>query len=337
MVEQQQQEHNGKPQQPQDDLLWKIKILVTIDFLAVAILVPLLSSYFRELNISTEKYGLMSSAYSLSQLVGGLLLGALSDHVVSRRTILLVSFLGSAVSYWLVGVSHSFALLLLSRVVVGLVKQTMTVCTAMLAEHMHSSEEKGGNRAQQMGRLTACATGAFVVGPIIGSFLYRRHKLLPPLASAALFLLNCALVLALLPPSPRRGANLPPVVKENGGGGKRVTLRQRAFALARDLRSSCSLRPCFTVVAAKLANSFLAFSMDRSLVVGYYEERWKVESYALGYLRSYSTLVMLGAPEKGGGNGGPQSAATAASIDGAGVAVDGGVNRGGAGNRVKVE
>eukprot|EP00611_Tribonema_gayanum_P026751 TRINITY_DN6444_c0_g1_i5.p1 TRINITY_DN6444_c0_g1~~TRINITY_DN6444_c0_g1_i5.p1 ORF type:complete len:159 (-),score=57.89 TRINITY_DN6444_c0_g1_i5:537-1013(-) len=150
MVEQQQQEHNGKPQQPQDDLLWKIKILVTIDFLAVAILVPLLSSYFRELNISTEKYGLMSSAYSLSQLVGGLLLGALSDHVVSRRTILLVSFLGSAVSYWLVGVSHSFALLLLSRVVVGLVKQTMTVCTAMLAEHMHSSEEKGGNRAQQV-------------------------------------------------------------------------------------------------------------------------------------------------------------------------------------------
>lgn len=72
---------------------------------------------------STESYGLMASAYSLSQIVGGLVLGTLSDHVMSRRSVLLLSFVGSAISYGLVGLSRSLRMLLLARVIVGLVKQ----------------------------------------------------------------------------------------------------------------------------------------------------------------------------------------------------------------------
>lgn len=65
----------------------------------------------------------MASAYSLAQIVGGLVLGTLSDRVMSRRSVLLLSFVGSAISYGLVGLSRSLRMLLLARVIVGLVKQ----------------------------------------------------------------------------------------------------------------------------------------------------------------------------------------------------------------------
>lgn len=65
----------------------------------------------------------MSSAYSLSQIVGGFVLGALSDRALSRRSVLLISFLGSALSYGAIGLSSSLTMLLVGRVVVGLVKQ----------------------------------------------------------------------------------------------------------------------------------------------------------------------------------------------------------------------
>lgn len=72
---------------------------------------------------SPEQYGLMSSVYSLSQIIGGLVLGALSDRIMSRRSVLLLSFMGSALSYGAIGLSSSLSMLVAGRVVVGLVKQ----------------------------------------------------------------------------------------------------------------------------------------------------------------------------------------------------------------------
>lgn len=65
----------------------------------------------------------MSSAYSLSQIVGGLVLGVLSDHIMSRRSVLVLSFVGSAISYGTIALSSSLNMLLAGRVLVGLVKQ----------------------------------------------------------------------------------------------------------------------------------------------------------------------------------------------------------------------
>lgn len=69
----------------------------------------------------------MSSVYSLAQIIGGLVLGALSDRIMSRRSVLLLSFLGSALSYGAIGLSSSFSMLVAGRVVVGLVKQVRAV------------------------------------------------------------------------------------------------------------------------------------------------------------------------------------------------------------------
>ena len=72
---------------------------------------------------------------------------------------LLLSFAGAGLSYLLVGVADSLGLLVLSRVVVGLVKQTMTTSTALVTQLSDSA-----GRTAALAKLGSAATLASVVG-----------------------------------------------------------------------------------------------------------------------------------------------------------------------------
>ena len=115
-----------------------VKLFVFLDMLAVSIMVPLLSTYFRDAGIDSKLYGLISSLYSLSQILSGFLMGVSLDYL-SKTHLLLISFVGSAISYFTVGVVQSHFLLFGSRVLVGLVKQTMTISTGILTECSESN------------------------------------------------------------------------------------------------------------------------------------------------------------------------------------------------------
>eukprot|EP00752_Nemacystus_decipiens_P002470 g2326.t1 len=310
-----------------------VKLLVLVDMFSVALVVPLLSSYFRDLNISTEQYGLLSSAYSLSQIVGGLVLGALSDRAMSRRSVLLISFLGSAVSYGTIGLSTSLSMLLMGRVVVGLVKQTMTISTAIVSENTNPE-----NRSAELSKLTAAMTFAFIVGPATGSFLYQRSKKIPPLVAGFLFLVNSALNLILLPAGNDKAAvatSSAAASKKNddensnsstsnddgdgddawtvvagdaaaserttgGSGGERekgekVTSAPRPPCPSAtsnfwaNLKKACSDGPTLRILAAKLIYGFLMRALGTQNFVGYFEERFDIDSGALGYIASYTS------------------------------------------------
>ena len=102
--------------------------------LSVSLVIPLLHQYYKNAGVhSATQRELLSSLFSSSQIAGGFIIGALSDvGMLRRRNILLLSFLGSAVSYALVVVG-GLRSLIFSRVLVGLVKQTMTVSTGLLS------------------------------------------------------------------------------------------------------------------------------------------------------------------------------------------------------------
>jgi len=136
-------------------------VLVMVDMLSVSLVVPLLHQYYKNAGVhSASQREMLSSLYSSSQIAGGLIIGALSDlGYLSRRRILFLSFIGSAVSYAMI-VAGSLPYLVFSRVCVGLVKQTMTVSTSLLAKCTTDSD-----RATYLGRITASSTGksAFVL------------------------------------------------------------------------------------------------------------------------------------------------------------------------------
>ena len=52
---------------------------------------PNLIHRFRDLGISTAQYSVVSSVYSASQIVGGLIIGYLGDNVLGRKRVLLLS------------------------------------------------------------------------------------------------------------------------------------------------------------------------------------------------------------------------------------------------------
>ncbi|CAN0487113.1 unnamed protein product, partial [Ectocarpus sp. 8 AP-2014] len=259
----------------------------------------------------------MSSAYSLSQIVGGLVLGALSDRALSRRSVLLISFLGSALSYSTIGLSSSLTMLLVGRVVVGLVKQTRTISTAIVSEHTAKEE-----RSAEISKLTAVTTFSSIVGPACSSFLYQKRKTFPPLVACALFLLNAALALILLPSGNGREVGgwtdaAAGAKKKNddivngsdneddtsttttpaleGGAGKSAGRGEDSSSSSSatrrflaNFKKACSSGPTLRILAAKLIFGFFFRALGSQNFVGYYEERFGVASGSLGYMSSYT-------------------------------------------------
>ena len=81
-------------------------------------LVPVLPFLVREMGYSRFAYGVLQSSMWMSQTILSPLLGALSDSI-GRRTVIFVSLLISASGCLLLGLSSSFPLMLLARIITG--------------------------------------------------------------------------------------------------------------------------------------------------------------------------------------------------------------------------
>ena len=188
-----------------DRSLFIVKGAVFLDMLAVGIFVPLLPYYWKELGIRSEILGLVTSIYQLSQIISGVILGWIGDHVIGRKAVLLLSFAGSAVSYFLAGIAYycvedenskqkGIIILIISRVLVGLVKQTMTISRAVI-----TSLATDADRTASLSHLRACGTLAFMIGPSVGGMLAKWFdKSVPAFVAAAMFAFNYLLAMLLI-------------------------------------------------------------------------------------------------------------------------------------------
>ena len=115
--------------------------------------------------VTTLFGGLLGSLYSVLQFVSAPLWGAASDRR-GRRTILLWTLAGTALSYvgWIF--AGSFVLLVLARAVGGIMAGNISTVSAAIAD-----THKGPDRAKGMGMLGAGIGLGFVVGPAIGGLL----------------------------------------------------------------------------------------------------------------------------------------------------------------------
>ena len=128
---------------------------------------------------------------------------------------MLPSFGGAAISYALVGMASSVWMILLSRIIVGLVKQTMTVSSALAAEWSTESE-----RAGAMGVISTATTVAWVSGSPVAPQLSALHPGLPAATAVGLYAVAAAVVLTCLPPDKkgRSGKQKKDTERETGGG-----------------------------------------------------------------------------------------------------------------------
>ncbi|XP_068167218.1 major facilitator superfamily domain-containing protein 10 [Antennarius striatus] len=174
-------------------------LLLLVDLLGFTLILPLLPSildhyaqtgdvvyeflqsvvgWFREaVGIPMErKYnsvlfgGLIGSLFSLLQFLLSPLTGALSDKY-GRRPMLILVTLGMMSSYAVWAVSRSFSMFLLFRVIGGICKSNVTLCTAIVAD---LTCPKARNRGMAM--IGVAFSLGFTVGPLMGAYLATSYK-----------------------------------------------------------------------------------------------------------------------------------------------------------------
>jgi predicted MFS family arabinose efflux permease len=185
-----------------------IFLLVTLDLVGFAIVLPLLASYGARHTPHDALVGVLVASYSLLHFLLAPWWGRLSDRI-GRRPVLLLGFAGSVASYLLFGLAGSFVALLASRVVAGVSGATVNVAQAALADITPPEE-----RSRAMGLIGAAFGVAFVIGPALAGITSALGDAAPGLVAAGFAALNLALAARLLPetrkgPAPERRPALP--------------------------------------------------------------------------------------------------------------------------------
>ena len=105
-----------------------IEIVSFMDAMGVALVITLVPFFTKELGIGAMGFGIITSLYGFCQIIGGAVISYLLDRYLSRKTVLLISSIGSGMSYALLLIRGSLPTLIISRMLVGFIKQTTTSC-----------------------------------------------------------------------------------------------------------------------------------------------------------------------------------------------------------------
>ncbi|KAI8424191.1 hypothetical protein MSG28_002774 [Choristoneura fumiferana] len=123
--------------------------------------IPLVSSHVQALGGNHVYVGLMGSMYSGFQLGSGPLIGSLSD-LKGRKNILIATLLISSISYTSMGLTSSITVILITRAVLGLFKQTQVLTRALVPDY-----EKNENKQSIIyGKMAAISGAGITVGPV---------------------------------------------------------------------------------------------------------------------------------------------------------------------------
>jgi multidrug resistance protein len=172
-----------------------IFVTVFIDLLGFGIIIPLLPFYAESFGASAFAIGLLGTSYSLMQFLFSPIWGRWSDRI-GRKPIILVGLLGSCLSYVMLALADSLAMLFIARIVGGIAGANIPTAQAYIAD-VTTLE----NRAKGMGLVGAAFGLGFIFGPALGGLLSRFSPQTPMWFAGALCLANFVAAWFLLPES----------------------------------------------------------------------------------------------------------------------------------------
>ncbi|MBK7377471.1 MAG: MFS transporter [Ignavibacteriales bacterium] len=173
-----------------------IFLTVFIDLLGFGILIPILPVFaIKILGVDETAIGVTIAIYSLTQFFFNPIFGKLSDKF-GRRPLIVISLLLNAFGYILFAFTHSYWMLLISRIIAGIGGSSIGVAQAFIAD-VTTREE----RSKGMGLIGAAFGLGFVFGPLIGGLLAEYGYMITGFASAGFSIIAFVLTLILLPES----------------------------------------------------------------------------------------------------------------------------------------
>jgi MFS transporter, DHA1 family, tetracycline resistance protein len=175
-----------------------IFLTIFVNLVGFGIIVPLLPFYAETFGASPLVIGLLFAVFSLCQLIAAPILGDLSDRY-GRRPILIVSLIGTVVSFVMLAVANSLTMLFVARIVDGLSGGNIATARAYVAD---VTEPKDRSRA--FGLIGAAFGLGFIFGPGISALLAPISYTAPIWAAAAITLVATAMAWFWLPETVHR-------------------------------------------------------------------------------------------------------------------------------------
>jgi DHA1 family tetracycline resistance protein-like MFS transporter len=175
-----------------------IFLTIFVNLVGFGIIVPLLPFYAETFGASPLVIGLLFAIFSLCQLAAAPALGDLSDRY-GRRPVLIFSLLGTVVSFVMLAVAHSVAMLFAARIVDGLSGGNISTARAYVAD---VTEPK--DRARAYGLIGAAFGLGFILGPAISGVLAPISYTAPIWAAAAVTLVATLMACFWLPETVHR-------------------------------------------------------------------------------------------------------------------------------------
>jgi MFS transporter, DHA1 family, tetracycline resistance protein len=160
-------------------------LVVFLDNLGFAIVVPYLYFYVHSLGGTDLQYGILLASYALLSFLFTPVVARISDRY-GRRRILLVALAVASFAYFIFGAANVLWLLFISRMISGTTAATVPVAQAYVAD-VTTRED----RLRYLGLLGAAAGIAFISGPAIGGVLSSQFGYaVPSFLASALALAN---------------------------------------------------------------------------------------------------------------------------------------------------
>jgi DHA1 family tetracycline resistance protein-like MFS transporter len=176
-----------------------IFLTVFVNLVGFGIIIPLLPFYAETFGASPVVIGLLFAAFSISQLVAAPALGVLSDRF-GRRPVLIFSLIGTAVSFVMLALAQSLAMLFAARVIDGLSGGNITIARAYIADVTEPDQ-----RARAYGFLGAAFGLGFIVGPGLAGVFSHISYTAPIWAAVVVTLIATAMAWFWLPETVHRG------------------------------------------------------------------------------------------------------------------------------------
>jgi multidrug resistance protein len=168
---------------------------ILIDFVGFSVLIPVLPLYMERLGATSLQVGLILALYAGAQLVFLPAWGWLSDRI-GRRPVILISLLGTVLSFLLLAAAQSIVMVYAARVLAGFFAASIGTAQAVVTDVTPHDR-----RAQDMGLIGAAFGIGFVLGPALGGALSKVGELAPFYGIALLASVNLVLAYFFLPES----------------------------------------------------------------------------------------------------------------------------------------
>lgn len=151
---------------PIDRRLLTILLIVFVNILGASMVLPVLPLYaLRRFEMEPQVITLLGASFFLAQAIASPYLGRLSDRY-GRVPVLIVSQIGTAVSFVMIGLAQSVEMLFAARILDGITGGNIIVAQAYITDI--TPREK---RTQSLGLVFAAFGLGFVFGPALGGLL----------------------------------------------------------------------------------------------------------------------------------------------------------------------